>query len=124
MVQFNELVGKTIIKIDGLKKGSDFVKIKCLFGEEYKMYHEYDCCEYVDIEDIVGDVSDILNTPILIAEERYGDLPKCNEDHHETNDSFTWTFYELATIKGSISIRWYGSSNGYYSETVDFKKIG
>jgi hypothetical protein len=119
MTNFNELVGKTITEIDGLKEGSELVKIKCLTGEVYKMYHDVGCCESVFIEDIVGDVNDILNSQILIAEERKDD----SNNRENSEDSHTWTFYELATIKGSITIRWYGSSNGFYSETAAFEKI-
>jgi hypothetical protein len=119
MTEFNELIGKTIIEIEGLKKGNDFVKIKCLTGEEYKMHHDGECCEIVDIKDIIGDFNDILNSEILTAEERKCHLPMRNNSDY----SYTWTFYQLATVKGFITVHWYdGSSNRY--EAVNFEKVG
>ena len=84
------------------------------------MYHEQDCCEYVRVYDINGDVDDLLNSPITQVEE-----VTSSEDEMELNDpdSFTWTFYKFATIKGYVTIRWLGESNGYYSERVSFKQI-
>lgn len=95
-------------------------------NQEYKMYHSQDCCEDVNIEDIVGDLQDLLGTPVLKAEEvvNRNETPEgILKEHNKYEDSYTWTFYKIDTIKGGVTIRWYGSSNGYYSESVDFEKI-
>ncbi len=121
---FKDLLDKTIIEIDGLKRGSETVIFKCSDGSEYRMYHYQDCCETVSIEDVIGDVEDLLNLPILIAEE----VSSCDDVFNEntpniTAESCTWTFYKLCTYKGFVTIRWFGESNGYYSESVSFEKI-
>jgi hypothetical protein len=84
--------------------------------DRYVFFHHQDCCESVYIESIVGDIEDLVNTPILIAEESSGDTPA--DSNAKPYDSYTWTFYKFATFKGYVDIRWLGESNGYYSESV------
>lgn len=85
--------------------------------ERYVFLHHQSCCEQVYIESIVGDVEDLVNTPILIAEESFGDTPA--DSDASPSESYTWTFYKFATFKGYVDVRWLGESNGYYSESVD-----
>ena len=116
------IVGKTVVAIDGCVSGSDRIELKTSDGEKFIMYHNQDCCESVTIEDVVGDVQDLIGSPILKADEIVSNdnPPDVQKDYQ---DSFTWTFYNLATIKGYVTIRWYGESNGYYSESVEFEKV-
>lgn len=121
--QFSELKGKTLKAINGLCEESD--RIYFLTEQEsYLMWHDQSCCEYVRVVDICGDVNDILNSEILLAEEvSQNTHPKEHPVDTTYIDSFTWTFYKLSTIKGSITIRWLGESNGWYSEAVDFYEL-
>ena len=74
--------------------------------------------------DIVGDLNDLINHPLLMVEEvtNEGVNPSGVEVPEYQDSSFTWTFYKLATIKGYVTLSWYGESNGYYNESVSFCK--
>lgn len=85
------------------------------FYEFYKFYHEQNCCESVWIEDIEGNLDDLFGYPIIKSE-------KITENRDTDDASSTWTFYKFATIKGYVTIRWVGVSNGYYSEEVGLVK--
>jgi len=45
-----------------------------------------------------------------------------NEEPYAGNDSYTWTFYRFSTSKGTVTVRWLGESNGYYSESVSYEE--
>lgn len=114
VTQISELIGKTCTFCNG-------EMFKCSDGTEYKFYHSQDCCEYVRVYDIIGDLDDLVGSPLVLAEE------VSNKDDPVTDfkpdESYTWTFYRFATVKGTVTVRWLGESNGYYSEDVSFRRI-
>lgn len=115
-----ELKGYTLTEID-ISRENDEIRFHRRDGKTVLMHHEQDCCESVTIEDIDGDLSDLIGSEILEAEEAWRD--KEDSEIIACDDSATWTFYKLGTSKGSVSIRWFGESNGYYSESVDIAVI-
>lgn len=117
---FSDLRGATLAAIEGLAVDSEFVTFKTTDGREFVMCHEQDCCESVSIESVVGDVQDLLGAPILVADESSSEETPEGVTHEYEPESQTWTFYKLATIKGYVDIRWFGQSNGYYSESASF----
>ena len=132
-MNIHELLGVPLSAIHFDSHKIDFVAAD---GRTWRMHHHQSCCERVSVESVVGDLDDLLSAPILVAEESSSDeLPDkpINElvadlivnapNKNPIGESRTWTFYKLATRKGYVDIRWYGSSNGYYSESVDFERI-
>lgn len=117
--QISDLMGKTITHIE--RKGDEELIFTCSNGGVYRMYHEQSCCESVVLEDVIGELESLLNSPILRAEERTNKAEVRGDGY--ISPSLTWTFYELATLQGAVTLRWFGSSNGYYSEEVDFEKV-
>lgn len=119
-VDLSELVGLTITKIYQLGAHGDLLRIETSEGRSFRFIHYQDCCEYVDLNDIDGDIEDVMNSPVLLAEEVKGAPPRNWEGPAAI--SHTWTFYKIRTELGSITLSFLGESNGYYSETVDFEE--
>jgi len=123
LAKTEDLLGKTITNITGMEKGSDMIIIECSDGNKYKYYHGQDCCERVDIDDVCGDVADLIGTPLVMAEVVVNeDIPE-GVDTKCFDEMYQWTFYKFATIKGYVTVRWFGESNGYYSVDVDMEKL-
>ncbi|CAG7581188.1 MAG: hypothetical protein SLAVMIC_00718 [uncultured marine phage] len=117
MANFSDIKGSKVygIEVTQNDKYDDSIRFITSVGV-FDMLHHQDCCECVSIEDICGDLDDLVGETLTIAEEN-------TSGSNKEGDSYTWTFYKLASSKGYVDIRWYGSSNGYYSESVDFFEI-
>jgi hypothetical protein len=85
-------------------------------GDEvsYKLSHSEECCEDVHIEDICGDLSDLENTPIIRASTK---------TQNGENGYQQWTFYDIVTKKGAVTIRFIGETDSCYSLDVDVYRI-
>ncbi|WP_353856799.1 hypothetical protein [Bacillus sp. Bos-x628] len=64
--EVEDLLGKTLTRIEQF--GEDELLLETTEGDQYLMYHEQDCCESVYIEDIIGDLADLIGNPLLMAE--------------------------------------------------------
>lgn len=107
-----DLIGLTPVEV---RKADDYSSMTFYFegGKVFEFWHIQDCCETVEIESIVGDLSDLVGAPLLMAEE-------VTKQEEVGQGSSTWTFYKFATKKGYVDVRWLGESNGYYSESVSY----
>lgn len=120
LVNFNTLEGLTITKIDGLKEYSEEVIFHTKEKRTFKLFHNYDCCENVLLADICGTTA--LTGKVLSATMK-NNIGKQNvkTDLSAFDDcSTTWTFYDIQTNKGFLTLRWFGNSNGCYSEEACF----
>lgn len=116
-VPFESILGKTLTNYT---KTEDRLDLYFNDGSAYAMFHVQDCCESVVIDDVCGDLDSLIGHPLTMAEESSNsDL----QPGQENSESFTWTFYKLATINGYVTVRWFGASNGYYSESVYFQEV-
>jgi hypothetical protein len=120
VTEYKELLGRRMVEVT-INDARDVMRFVSDDGLVVEFYHAQDCCEYVSIIDVVGDLDDLVGVTLFMAEEVIyeGHNPEGVEIPENYQDSWTWTFYKFGTMKGYVTIRWYGASNGYYSERVD-----
>jgi len=125
---FEDLLGKTLVEIKVVYENDDeddIINFKDTEGKEYQMFFpETDYGFHGYLHDICGDLENLLNSPIVMAEES-GEEENDDEDEGDLEyyekTIMDWTFYKLATIKGYVTISWYSESLFYYTVPVYFK---
>lgn len=80
---------------------------------------DYGCSCNINLIDIEGDLFDLIDRPLVVSE-----TASHSPANNEWGDREKWTYYRFATPKGFVSLRWHGSSNGYYSEAVSCGLVG
>jgi len=111
------MIGRVMAEVTG-GVGDDEMVFLADDMSSFRFHYEADCAS-CEINDIAGDLADLCGTPILRAELVSSDRGE-GERPSEDADSWTWSFYKFRTMKGDVTVRWLGQSNGYYSETVTF----
>ena len=109
---FDEIVNLVFNKVIS----NDVCVAMFLDGNEdyfYLVSHIQQCCEDVWLNDYCGNLSDLENSPITIAEM----VTEVDND-----SDCTWSFVKIGTVKGMVVLRFCGISNGYYSEEADIFK--
>jgi len=118
MSNITDLIGQTIVKITNDKFSIDFYTES---GKHYIMGHDQNCCEYVELEDICGNLQGLIGSPVHDA------FIKTNTDSGEyldkgSGENYQWTFYTIVTMFETVTLRWYGEAD-CYSIDVDFDEI-
>lgn len=124
-----EIIGRTFVK-SSVGPNKDTQKYRThrnedilfwmedITGAVIVFYHIQDCCESVWLEDIVGDIRDLIGVPIRKAE-----IVTEDDSDYDEGDCNQWTFYHITTFNGTVTLRFNGASNCYYSIEVDYEMI-
>ena len=116
-----ENLASGIKKVVGYKDETEEIYFYCKNGNIVKFFHDQDCCETVYLESADG----LKNNVDIFTDCDWCEVEEITDVNSkplsEWDSSFTWTFYTFRTNKGYDTMRWYGTSNGYYSESVDFE---
>lgn len=116
---FPSMIGKTMTSVETHCCDEEMI-FTSSDGHIFTFEFKQQCCSQGGIEDIIGDLTDLVGSPILLAEKISSEAPP--EASVYDQGSSTWTFYRYATIKGTVTVRWFATSNGNYSEEIWFQE--
>jgi hypothetical protein len=117
------LVGEIVTHVD-VDRQENQILLTMQSGKRYKIYHDQDCCEDVKIDETQegdGDLVTLVGNRIdeVKLEEESDQEPRPSE----YADSWTRTKITFRINSETVVSRWIGESNGYYSESVDIKRL-
>lgn len=95
-VKVEDLIGKVFTKVY-ISENKD----EMIFENDteiYNFYHDQYCCEYVSIEDVVGDLRDLENSPIVMSEE----VSRTSSKTEYFDHSKTWFFTNMQLLKDML----------------------
>ncbi len=109
------MLGRRLTSVDA---SDESIVMRAEDGALWRLYVPEDCCNRGGVEDICGDLADLIDSPITLAEEVSNPtIPDTAPEWEQ--ESHTWTFYRFGTAKGVVVVRFFGTSNGYYAERAD-----
>jgi hypothetical protein len=98
-MQLDGFIGRTLTSIT-CEPGGKEMFFKFDDGHDYKMYHPQFLCETVFLHGFVGDLNNLIGTPIISAE-------KMDTDDIHREDSVHPVFsYRLRTAMGAVDFNW------------------
>ncbi|HBY20802.1 MAG TPA: hypothetical protein DEG71_07310 [Clostridiales bacterium] len=111
-IPFESLLGATLLDFEELDDRVSFLTDKGRYTLiNFESWCGNDCD--VSLEDIDGNIYRLFGQKIIFAEEII---------HSGTDESTCYSFYKLSTNNDSVTLRFYGRSNGYYSENMQLYK--
>jgi hypothetical protein len=115
-----ELVGKKIVDLAENHEGD--LTFTMSDGSIYEMGYVPDCCATCVVESGLDDLKAMIGQKLVAVTEDSSKETPADVKQEYTPESQTWTFYTFRSNKATAQLRWFGSSNGYYSESVTFRR--
>jgi hypothetical protein len=96
-----------VLAVEGMREGSREVRILTDKGT-IRLTHEQECCEQVLLRDLTGDPEDLEEGIIVVFECRVGPLKTGDVGKRplRSHQAPNYTFYEIRTTKGDVTMRW------------------